>query len=80
MLVLHNMQGSGNCGKGRLAARRLGIPIALTDCPFGAGKTRTTEFLAKNPNADARTGEWPISAGIGGDPVLPRGRFAVIAG
>ena len=50
MLVLHNMQVSGNCYKVRLAARQLGIPIALKEYPFGSGKTRRPEFLAKNPN------------------------------
>ncbi|HEX5279576.1 MAG TPA: glutathione S-transferase family protein [Micropepsaceae bacterium] len=50
MLTLHQMQESGNCYKVRLAARQLGIPLRLKDYPFGAGKTRTAEFLAKNPN------------------------------
>jgi glutathione S-transferase len=50
MLLLHNMQVSGNCYKVRLAARQLGIPLALKEYPFGSGKTRTAEFLARNPN------------------------------
>lgn len=50
MLTLHQMQESGNCYKVRLAARQLGIPLRLKEYPFGAGKTRTPEFLAKNPN------------------------------
>ena len=44
------MQISGNCYKVRLAARQLGIPIVLEDYPLKGGKTRTAEFLAKNPN------------------------------
>ena len=31
MLVLHQMQESGNCYKVRLTARQLGIPIALKE-------------------------------------------------
>lgn len=50
MLVLHNMQMSGNCYKARLTARQLGIAIRLEDYPVNGGKTRTPEFLAKNPN------------------------------
>jgi len=50
MLILHQMQMSGNCYKVRLGARQLGIPIALKDYPEHGGKTREPEFLAKNPN------------------------------
>ncbi|MDE2351033.1 MAG: glutathione S-transferase family protein [Alphaproteobacteria bacterium] len=50
MLALHQMQMSGNCYKVRLAAHQLGIPLKLIDYPLMAGKTRTPEFLAKNPN------------------------------
>jgi len=50
VLVLHNMQVSGNCYKVRLAARQLEIPLLLNEYPFGSGKTRMPEFLAKNPN------------------------------
>jgi glutathione S-transferase len=49
-MILHQMQMSGNCYKIRLAARQLGIPIVLNDYPLHGGKTRTPEFLAKNPN------------------------------
>jgi glutathione S-transferase len=48
--VLHQMQLSGNCYKIRLAARQLGIPLELNDYPLLGGDTRTTAFLAKNPN------------------------------
>jgi glutathione S-transferase len=50
MLVLHQMQMSGNCYKVRLTARQLGIPIALKEYPLHGGETRKPAFLAKNPN------------------------------
>ena len=50
MLVLHQMQMSGNCYKVRLTARQLGVPIALKDYPVHGGETREPAFLAKNPN------------------------------
>ena len=50
MLTLHNMQISGNCYKVRLAARQLGIALRLQQYSVNGGKTRTPEFLAKNPN------------------------------
>ena len=50
MLVLHQMQMSGNCYKVRLAAHQLGIPITLKEYGLHDGTTRTPEFLAKNPN------------------------------
>jgi glutathione S-transferase len=50
MPVLHQMQVSGNCYKIRLAARQLGLQIALKDYGLHDGTTRKPEFLAKNPN------------------------------
>ena len=50
MLVLHQMQDSGNCYKVRLTARQLGIPLALKEYPLHGGQTRQPDFLAKNPN------------------------------
>ncbi|HEY1630202.1 MAG TPA: glutathione S-transferase family protein [Rhizomicrobium sp.] len=50
MLVLHQMPISGNCYKVRLAARQLGVTLALRDYGLHDGSTRTPEFLAKNPN------------------------------
>jgi glutathione S-transferase len=50
MLLLHQMQLSGNCYKVRLAARQLGIPIRLKEYPLLEGETRKPAFLAKNPN------------------------------
>ena len=50
MTTLHQMQISGNCYKARLAAHQLGQNLTLIDYPVWGGKTRTPEFLAKNPN------------------------------
>src|SRR5258708_40147525 len=50
MLILHQMQMSGNCYKVRLAVHQLGLSVALKDYPEHGGKTREPEFLAKNPN------------------------------
>jgi glutathione S-transferase len=50
MMILHQMQMSGNCYKVRLAARQLGKPIALKDYLLHGGKTREPKFLAKNSN------------------------------
>jgi len=44
------MQMSGNCYKVRLVARILDIPLRLENYAVNGGKTRTPEFLAKNPN------------------------------
>ena len=49
MPILHQMQISGNCYKVRLAARQLGISLKLVEYALGSGRTRTPEFLAKNP-------------------------------
>jgi len=50
MHVLHQMEMSGNCYKVRLAARQLGVPIALKEYGLHDGSTRTPGFLAMNPN------------------------------
>lgn len=50
MLLLHQMQMSGNCYKVRLTARQLGMPIALKEYPLHGGETRKPDFLSKNPN------------------------------
>jgi len=50
MLVLHQMQMSGNCYKVRLTARQLDVPIALKEYPLHGGETRKPTYLAKNPN------------------------------
>lgn len=87
MLTLHNMQVSGNCYKVRLATRQLAIPLVLKDYPFGAGKTRRPEFLAKNPSGrvpmlELDDGQFlPESGAIlfylaEGSPLLPDDRLA----
>jgi glutathione S-transferase len=50
MLVLHQMQMSGNCYKVRLAAKQLGIGLTLKHYGLHDGATRRPDFLAKNPN------------------------------
>jgi len=50
MLVLHQMQVSGNCYKVRLAAHQLGLKLKLVDYGLHDGSTRTPSFLARNPN------------------------------
>jgi glutathione S-transferase len=50
MLVLHQMQMSGNCYKVRLTARQLNIPLRLREYPLHGGETRTAGFLKLNPN------------------------------
>jgi glutathione S-transferase len=50
MLVLHQMQMSGNCYKVRLTARQIGTPIALKEYPLHGGETRQADFLKLNPN------------------------------
>ncbi|MEI9887434.1 MAG: glutathione S-transferase family protein [Rhizomicrobium sp.] len=50
MLVLHQMQMSGNCYKVRLAARQTNTPVALREYGLHDGSTRLPGYLAKNPN------------------------------
>jgi len=50
VLVLHQMQVSGNCYKVRLTARQLNIPLRLREYPLHGGETRRPEFLKLNPN------------------------------
>ena len=87
VLVLHNMQVSGNCYKVRLAARQLGIPLALKEYPFGSGQTRMPEFLSKNPNGrvpllELENGECVAESGAilfylaEGSFLLPAGKLA----
>ena len=87
MLLLHNMQESGNSYKVRLAARQLGFPVALKEYPFGSGKTRTPEFLAKNPNGrvpllELENGEYVAESGAilfylaDGTALMPAGKLA----
>ena len=50
MPILHQMHMSGNCYKVRLAARQLGIALALKNYGLHDGSTRKSDYLAKNPN------------------------------
>ena len=49
MPILHQMQISGNCYKVRLAARQVGVHLKLVEYTLESKRTRTPEFLAKNP-------------------------------
>ena len=50
MIRLYDFLPSGNGYKVRLLLRQLGIPFELVEVDILSGKTRTPEFLAKNPN------------------------------
>lgn len=50
MLKLYGMTGSGNCWKPAVLMRQLGLPFEWVETNLLEGKTRTPEFLAKNPN------------------------------
>ena len=50
MLRLYNFLPSGNCYKIRLLLTQLGIPFENIEVNILKGESRTTEFLAKNPN------------------------------
>ncbi len=50
MLRLYDYLDSGNGYKVRLLLNYLGEPFELIEKDINAGETRTTEFLARNPN------------------------------
>ncbi len=50
MLRLYQSQPSGNCYKIRLLLTQLGISFTKIEVDIFQGKSRTPEFLAKNPN------------------------------
>jgi glutathione S-transferase len=50
MLTLYDFPGSGNGYKVRLLLARLGLPYRLEARDILRGETRTTDFLAINPN------------------------------
>jgi glutathione S-transferase len=50
MLRLYDFLESGNGYKVRLLLHQLGIPFERVEVDILAGRTRTPEFLAKNPN------------------------------
>lgn len=47
---LHNYQSSGNCYKIRLLMEQLGVAYELVPVDILKGESRTSEFLALNPN------------------------------
>jgi glutathione S-transferase len=86
MLVLHQMQMSGNCYKVRLTARQLNIPLQLKEYPLHGSETRQPQFLRLNPNGrvpllefdDGRTlaeSDAIISYLAEGTPLLPESRW-----
>ncbi|MDX2168914.1 MAG: glutathione S-transferase family protein [Deltaproteobacteria bacterium] len=50
MLRLYDYLSSGNGYKVRLLLAQLGVPFERVELDILQGETRTTEFLAKNPN------------------------------
>ena len=50
MLTLYDYLDSGNGYKARLLLAQLGQPYRRVECDIMTGRTRTPEFLAKNPN------------------------------
>src|SRR3954451_14776996 len=50
MPTLYQFHASGNCYKVRLACAQLGVDLDLVELDIGAGATRTSDFLAINPN------------------------------
>jgi glutathione S-transferase len=50
MLILHQMQNSGNCYKLRLLLAQLGIAFRVADVDILKGESRSPGFLAMNPN------------------------------
>jgi glutathione S-transferase len=50
MLAVHGFRPSGNCYKVQLLLELLGVAYRWIDVDSTAGRTRTPEFLAKNPN------------------------------
>ena len=81
--TVYGMSSSGNCYKVRLLLEQLATPYRWIEIDTRSGGTRSSEFLAKNPNgrvpllrACART----VPGRIGCDPVLPGRGHGVLAG
>jgi glutathione S-transferase len=86
MLRLYDFLESGNGYKVRLLLHQLGIPFERIELDITQGKTRTPEFLAKNPNgripllelgdgrllAESNAILWFLAEGT---PFLPADRF-----
>jgi glutathione S-transferase len=54
-ITLYELQPSPHARKVRLLAAELGIPLNKVACDPRIGETRTSEFLAKNPNGRVPT-------------------------
>ena len=50
MLTLYGMHDSGNCYKPRLLLAKLGLPFRHVEVNSITGGTRTSAYLARNPN------------------------------
>jgi len=50
MFKVYGMSASGNCHKVRMAVEALGLPYEWIEIDPAQGQTRTSEFLAMNPN------------------------------
>jgi glutathione S-transferase len=87
MLKVYGMSSSGNCYKIKLLLEQLGQPYTWEELDIMQGSTRTTEFLAMNPNGKVPTleiepGEFLAESNailyyIGDDTVfMPTGKLA----
>lgn len=59
MLRLYDYWESGNCYKVRLVLSHLGVPFERVHLDILQQETRTSNFLAKNPNGRVPLVEWP---------------------
>ncbi|MGH8689183.1 MAG: glutathione S-transferase family protein [Burkholderiales bacterium] len=55
MLTVHGMADSGNCYKVKLALEQLAIPYCWNEVSTAKAETRTSAFLARNPNGQVPT-------------------------
>jgi glutathione S-transferase len=87
MLAVYGMADSGNCYKVKLALEQLQLPYRWIEVSTTKGETRTSEFLACNPNGQVPMleledgGFLPESGAIlcylaEGTPLLPAERLA----
>ncbi|MDX1563574.1 MAG: glutathione S-transferase family protein, partial [Gammaproteobacteria bacterium] len=59
MIRLYDFWESGNCYKVRLLLTQLGVPFECVAIDILDGKSRTPQFLEKNPNGRVPVVEWP---------------------
>ena len=59
MIRLYDFWESGNCYKVRLLLMQLGVPFECAAIDILDGKSRTPQFLEKNPNGRVPVVEWP---------------------